>query len=207
MQDLLLAHFQLGMLALAAGDSDRAEGHADSMIQMPGGGAYDRERASALTLKGMVSQENGDPAKAGDLFGQAEKLAREVQSSSLLLNVLTARMYLSAELKDTETTSGLLAEATELTDQLDLVTGRARLSVLRARDLQLTGDVEGSMEELETAASIFREHDLKPALADVLGLMCMLQQGNSRKKAEELEELEREMGVSAGRRSAVLQVL
>ncbi|OPL17642.1 MAG: hypothetical protein AVO35_09445 [Candidatus Aegiribacteria sp. MLS_C] len=208
MQDILLAHCQMGILQLAFGNMLQAGIHADSILDMPGAEAYERERASAFILKGMLRMEMDDPAGAGELFGRGEELCRRVQSRSQLLNALTARMYLCSVTGDAEGAAGIVEEAGELLEEMGMASGAGRIHVLRSRMLDLEGKTEAAVEETGSAIDVFREKGLRPALADALHFLCSLRGSeNGAGAGETLDALERELGVTARRSSAVLQIL
>lgn len=207
MQDILLAHSQMGILQLARGNMREAGTHADSILTMPGGEAYERERSSAFILKGMLSMEMDDAVCAGDLFRRGEELCRKVQSRSLLLNALTARMYLCSVTGDAEGAACMLEEAGELMEEMGLASGAGRIHVLRARALHLEGETAAAVEEIDSAVEVFRGKGLRPALADALHFLCSIGDSGAGRTIDRLYELERELGVTARRSSAVLQIL
>ncbi len=217
MQDVLLAHNQLGIINLALGRESVAWEYAEKALSLPGSSSYERERTNSILLKSMVCMEGGDDDEAGKLLHLAEDLARGLHSKSLLMNVLTALIYHRAAVSKPEGVMEMLKEAEGLVEEMGVVTGAGRISVLRGRALLLDGRRPGSIAETENAMAIFSEHGLKPALADALDFRCSLFGPEESLTAEEsacrdqiasrLEELETDMGIRTRRRSAVLQIL
>ncbi|MFO8183054.1 MAG: tetratricopeptide repeat protein, partial [Candidatus Aegiribacteria sp.] len=217
MQDILIACNQLSLISLAMGRGADSMAYAERTLNMPGGRPYDRERATARLITGIYLMEEGDDTGAEEMFSKAGKLARKVQSKSLLLNVITAVIACRREARNSTGVSELLPEAESLADQMGVGDRGGRINLLRGMVSLLLDERDRAVTETGKAILFFRERGLKPALAGALDLMCHIfehfPEGSPQSALDrqaclvQLRELETEMNITAHRRSAVLHII
>ncbi|MEN8209522.1 MAG: hypothetical protein ABFR50_09760, partial [Candidatus Fermentibacteria bacterium] len=111
----------------------------------------------------------------------------------------------------------LIEKAEQLVMEMGITAGIAKIRLLSGRLYFLVGEFESGNIEFDEALEVFERYDMKPALADALAAYCdALDMRNSVSPAEaekrenryqKAEELEKEMGISIRRRSALLQLI
>ncbi len=213
LQDLLTAHNQIGMLHLVMGKSEIARALGNKGLGYLKTSSYEREEALLLLLLALVSTEEEDMDTAESRIAEAEKLARKVQSKTLLYSVLVSRADLLLRTGKSAGFRELIEEAENLVSEMGTATGMAKIHHLYGKWYFSVGEPENGSLELDKAAEISKMYGMKPALADTLKTHCaLLDMNNSPVEKQNsmmmrVRELEKEMGISVRMRSTVLQII
>lgn len=217
LHDILLAHYQLGILNLAMGRSEKARELGNTVLERSRKSSFEREEACSLMLLGLVSIEEENEETAKDILREAEKLARKVNAKSLLLAVLLILADIHLKNGNSDGIIEIIEETEHLVKEMGLTAGRAIIHRLSGMLLFSLEEFKRGSMEFGNAIEIFEKYGMKPALAGTLMTyysMFNLKKNISPEDAEKRDNcmikamnLEKEMGISVSRRSALLQII
>jgi tetratricopeptide (TPR) repeat protein len=215
--DMLLSYNQLGGIYLTMGRSDQAKEIGGTALELAVKSSYEREEAYSLSLLALISIEEDDETAAENMLREAEILATKIHAKSLLLDLLVILTDLHLKNGRSDGIREMIEKANELVMEMGITAGIAKIRLLSGRLHFLLGEYEEGNVEFDEALEIFERYGMKPALADTLTAYCDAQDGRIDVSPEEAEKreirflkaekLEKEMGISIRRRSALLQII
>jgi class 3 adenylate cyclase len=162
----------LALLLLDEGKPDAALASiADALAQMTGVGQEDR--ASVLPAMVTIAIAAGQPGGASEALSELESWGKSFGTTAALAAAAAARGEVHLAGTDPEAAVAALREACRLWCEVDAPFEAARVRVLTAEALRLSGHGSNATEELETALSAF---DRLGAIRESDRVRSMLQQ-------------------------------